>query len=106
MSGKTASGSGAVTASLRSLTGSMRWWRKCKDDGGRLAINHGQQQARRPVGNPATLLPFLSRPRIQPETVGKFLPAQLHPLPLGDDPAGQRLLAPRMGQHLAQRCPV
>ena len=64
------------------------------NDGGGLAIDHGEQHARRPVGNSAIPLPVLNCPYIQTETVGGGI---IH------DPAGQRRPAPHVGQHLAQR---
>ncbi len=59
---------------------SIRWLRESVNDGFWIAADHHQQHSCRAIGYPATLLPALDRPRVQPETIRDFLPAQLHAL--------------------------
>ena len=78
----------------------------------RISVYDGQQNAGRPVGNPAPLLPLLKRAGIETEAVGEFLTAQPEPLAqsdnsagrgIVDDPAWQLRSAADMRENLAQR---
>ena len=82
------------------------------DHGLRVSIYDGQQNAGRPVGNPASLLPLLKGTGIETEALGKFLTAQPEPFAQSHDPAGcgivdnpawQLRLAADMSENLAQR---
>ncbi len=82
------------------------------DHGVRVSVYDGQQNASRPVGNPASLFPLLKGADIETEAVGEFLTTQPEPLAQSDnsasrgvidDPAWQLRLATDMGENLAQR---
>lgn len=73
------------------------------DHGLRVRVNDGQQNAGRPVGNPASLLPLLKGAGIETEAVSEFLTTPPEPLAQSDDPARQLRLAADMRENLAQR---
>ena len=81
------------------------------DHGLRVPVDDRQQNAGRPVGNPASLLPLLKGAGSKTEAVGELLTAQPEPLAQSNDPAGRGIvedparqlrLAADMRENLAQ----
>ena len=81
------------------------------DHGLGISVHDGAQNAGRPVGNPAPLLPLLKRAGIETEAVREFLTTRPEPLAQSDnapgrrivgDPAWQLRLAAALREDLAQ----
>lgn len=64
----------------------------------RIPLDHGQQDTRRPVWTPGTMLPLLTGACVEAVAVGEFLPAQSKPLAELNDPAGRRVVDHPTGQ--------
>ena len=61
-------------------------------DGLRIAVNDGQQDTSRSVGNTPTLFPILQGAHLQTETVCELLSAQPQSLAKGDNPLSGRIV--------------